>query len=114
MDNMSKLLNRIAESRFAGVGILPADPAVCRTRAEFVQRIRQEAVSYQVENEDGEVEEGIEAGRDEELQGLIEDIRTAEADGEALRAWALATETRRYLIANGYCDEGELPTYRTR
>lgn len=64
-------------------------------------------VEMQAELEDYNTENGRDA--DEDLLGIDRDLRAAIAAGDAVTAWALAREGRRYLIANGYADDDELP-----
>lgn len=49
------------------------------------------------------------ADKDTELNSLVNDLAEAIGDLDTDRAAALATETRRYLIANVYADADELP-----
>lgn len=115
MDQMTKLLNRIRDSRLDGAtspGIQDPDPSpFCRTRVEYVDRILSEAVAVQVENQSA-VDPGEQPEPDDELDARVEELRAAR-DESALAAYVLADQLRAYLTDGaGYCDRDELPTYR--
>lgn len=115
MEPMAKLLNRMRESRFTGLGIdLAVNPLACSTRAAFVDRVLAEAVAFQVENlDDSTLEPGEDPVPDGELDDRIDELRAAR-EVSPLAAFQLAQSLRAFLVLAGYCDEQELPRYVTR
>lgn len=117
-DRIRSILNRMPDSRFAGPAIgrpEPEDQTMrCRTRELFVRRMLSEAVAFQVENQNPEPDLCVEPMTDEELQHLIDDIRTELASDEPLKAYVLADRLRQWLLWQDYCDDEDLPTYNPR
>lgn len=48
-------------------------------------------------------------GEDQDLEDIANELETAIKNGDTKKADALANEGRRYMIANGYHDDGDLP-----
>lgn len=80
-----------------------------KKRDDYNQEILSEGNEFLIANEDDNI--GDREEQDVDLANLLDELELAQHKGNHDEADRLADETRRYLIANGYTDDNDLPKW---